>query len=107
MTVRARRGVCGALWLAVMMSGCVLSIDPVIPESGALLDERLIGNWEQASGGDLAVVSRGTGGTYLIEYTSDGRVSWFEARLGRLESDSSWMSGPLHLTASSTSTMPA
>jgi hypothetical protein len=84
MTVRARRGVCGALWLAVMMSGCVLSIDPVIPESGALLDERLIGNWEQASGGDLAVVSRGTGGTYLIEYTSDGRVSWFEARLGRL-----------------------
>jgi hypothetical protein len=62
----------------------VLSVYPVIPESGAIFDPRLLGTWEEAAGSDRAVVSRAVENAYAIEYTSEGKVSRFEARLGRL-----------------------
>jgi len=70
--------------LAVVLCGCVLSVEPVVPESGATFDPRLLGTWEEVSGSDRAVVSRAAESTYAIEYTSDGKASRFEARLGRL-----------------------
>jgi hypothetical protein len=72
------------LALAIFMSGCVLSVEPVISESVATFDPRLLGSWEENSGSDRAVVSRAAENEYAIEYTSDGKVSRFQARLGRL-----------------------
>jgi hypothetical protein len=62
----------------------VLSVDPVVSESRATFDPRLLGTWEEVSGSDRAVVSRAEENTYAIEYASAGKVSRFEARLGRL-----------------------
>jgi hypothetical protein len=73
-----------ALGFAIVLSGCVVSIDPVVPESGATFDARLLGRWEEVSGSDLAVVSRAGDKAYRIEYTSDGKPGRFDARLGRL-----------------------
>jgi hypothetical protein len=74
----------GILGYGVVLSGCVLSVDGIIPESDATFDPRLLGTWEEVSGSDRAIVSRATENTYAIEYTSDGTVGRFEARLGRL-----------------------
>lgn len=82
MTIRAMPRFGGALGFAIVLSSCVLSIDPVIPESGATFDPRLLGTWEEGS--VRAVVSRAAENSYAIEYTSDGKVGRFEARLGRL-----------------------
>ncbi|MDD4858126.1 MAG: hypothetical protein PHD74_08485, partial [Candidatus Krumholzibacteria bacterium] len=84
MTVRALLELGIALELTVVLSGCVLSVDPFISESGATFDPRLLGTWEEVSGSDRAVFSRAAERTYAIEYTSDGKVSEFQARLGRL-----------------------
>lgn len=84
MTFRAIPKLGIVLWFAIVLSGCVLSVDPVIPEAGATFDSRLLGRWEEVSGSDLAVVSRAAGNAYTIEYTSDGKVARFDARLGRL-----------------------
>jgi hypothetical protein len=83
-TVRGMYILSGVLGLVVVLSGCVLSVDPVISESDAAFDPRLIGIWEDVLGSDRAVVSRAAENTYTIEYTSDGKVGRFEARLGRL-----------------------
>jgi hypothetical protein len=83
-TVRALLKLGTALELSVVLNGCVLSVDPVISESGATFDPRLIGAWEEVSDSDRAIVSRAAERTYAIEYTSDGKVSRFQARLGRL-----------------------
>ena len=45
------------LGLGLLLGGCVLSLDPVVPESGAAFDPRLLGAWEEVSGSDRAVVS--------------------------------------------------
>lgn len=71
-----------ALASAILVSGCVLTLDAIVPESAAIFDVRLIGAWEQGS--DRAVFARGPGNSYTIEYTSDGRTGTFEGRLGRL-----------------------
>jgi hypothetical protein len=83
-TLRALPEIGIVLGLVVVLSGCVLSVDPVISESGATFDPRLLGTWEEVSGSDHAVVSRAAENTYTIEYTSDRKVSRFGARLGRL-----------------------
>lgn len=84
MTVGALLGLGRALGLAVILGGCVLSGEPVVLESDATFDPRLLGVWKEVSGSDHAVVSRTTGNTYAIEYSGDGNVGRFEARLGRL-----------------------
>jgi len=73
----------GILPLAVL-SGCVVTVDPVISESDATMDSRLLGSWEEVSGSGRAVVSRAAETTYAIEYTRDNKTGWFEARLGKL-----------------------
>ena len=74
----------GVLTFTILLSGCVLSVEPVIPESAATLDQRLLGVWEEVAGTDRASVSRAAENRHAIEYTSDGKVSRFEARLGQL-----------------------
>jgi hypothetical protein len=73
------------LVFCVVLTGCVLSNDAVVPESAATFDARLLGGWEEVGGSDRAVVSSARTNAYAIEYTdSDGQVGRFEARLGRL-----------------------
>lgn len=74
-----------ALWgLAVGLGSCVLSVDPIVAESDAIFDARLLGVWEEADGSDRAVFTRAAESTYTIEYTSNEGVGRFEARLGPL-----------------------
>ncbi len=73
------------LTAAVVATGCVLSVDAVVPESESLFDERLLGSWEEIDGTDRAVVSQAEARAYDIKYIDgDGEVGMFTARLGRL-----------------------
>lgn len=70
--------------LVLALAGCVLALDAIVPESDAMFDPRLVGTWEDVSSSDLAVIARASDHTYAIEYTSDGKVSSLQARLGSL-----------------------
>lgn len=70
--------------LLVVLGGCVVSVDTIVPASDAIVDLRLVGTWEEVSGADRAVISRESDHTYAIEYTSGGESSRFQARLGSL-----------------------
>jgi hypothetical protein len=72
------------LAFSILLIGCALSINPVITESDAIFDARLLGNWKDISSSDQASISPGTANSYEIEYTSDGKTGRFEARLGHL-----------------------
>ena len=82
--MRAMPKLGGALALVVLLTGCVLSVDPVVPESEATFDPRLLGAWEEVSGSDYAVITRAAQNTYSIHYRSGAEAGAFEARLGRL-----------------------
>jgi hypothetical protein len=69
---------------SLALTGCVLSIDAVVPESSAAFDPRLLGAWEEVGGSDRAVVTRDSGGSYTIAYTDDKGTAQLRARLGRL-----------------------
>lgn len=84
MTVRALLKLGMVLGVTVFLSGCVITVEPVISESDAKFDPRLIGVWEEVSGSDRAMISRAGEKTYAIEHTSDRKVSQFQARLGQL-----------------------
>lgn len=66
------------------LAGCVLALDSIVPESGAIFDPRLVGTWEDSSSTDRAVISRASDQSYAIEHTSDGKVSRLQARLDSL-----------------------
>lgn len=85
MRVRAMSRLGGVTVPAIVLTGCVLSVDAIISDSGGTFDPRLLGTWEEVSGSDRAVVSRASESTYAIEYTSDGKVTRLEARLGSLD----------------------
>jgi hypothetical protein len=68
----------------VLLTGCALSVNPVIPESDAVFDPRLLGSWKEVSGSDQATISRGTANSYEIDYTNDGKTGRFGARLGNI-----------------------
>lgn len=72
------------LLTALVAAGCVVSTEAVITDADATFDERLLGTWAEASGSDGAVVTRGQGNAYAIEYRTRGATGRFEARLGRL-----------------------
>ena len=72
------------LAFSILLIGCALSINPIIPESNAIFDARLLGNWKEISRSDQASITRGTANSYEIEYTSDGKTGRFAARLGYL-----------------------
>ncbi len=72
------------LGLAIMLSACVVTVNPVISEASATFDAQLLGTWEAVSGTERAVVSRAAENSYVIEFGSDSKVGRFAARLGRL-----------------------
>ena len=68
----------------LLLTGCVVSIDAVVPATGAAYDARLVGHWAEVDGKDAAVVTRDSNG-YAITYTDgDGKVGHYEAHLGHL-----------------------
>ena len=74
-----------SLLCCLLVTGCVLSIDAVVPASDATFDPRLLGEWQGESGREHAVIARDSGGAYAIAYTDDkGKRGNFTARLGRL-----------------------
>lgn len=84
----------GILMLAVaiplVLGACVLSVEPVIPESEAIFDSRLTGEWELIDGSDRATITW-DGEEYAIEYTDgpgplerDEVTRSFGGRLGLL-----------------------
>ena len=66
------------LGLGLVVAGCVLTVDPVIPESEATFDPRLVGTWEEQSGSDFAVITQAAKGSYAIQYTSGKKTTAFE-----------------------------
>lgn len=79
------RRLCGILASFFLLTGCVLSVDPVVAETEATIDPRLLGTWEGDDETERVVVSRGEGNAYVIETTSDdGDTVQLAARLGRL-----------------------
>ena len=73
-------------WLSFSfgLTGCVLSIDPVVPSDDAIFDPRLLGAWEEVSGTDRADVAQASPTSYAITYTSNGQQSQFEGWLDSL-----------------------
>lgn len=76
--------IAGLAALMPALTGCVLSIDPVVPDSMAIFDPRLIGSWQEEDGTTRATVRRAEGNTYHIDYVSGRDTSRYVARLGRL-----------------------
>lgn len=70
--------------LVLALAGCLVALEAIVPESEAIFDPRLVGTWELVSSSDRAVISRASDHTYAIEFTSEGKVSRFQARLGSL-----------------------
>jgi hypothetical protein len=70
---------------ATLAAACALSTDAVVPERDAIFDQRLIGAWQDTSGGDRVIVSRAGAKGYAIEYTDGaGKVARLEGRLGEV-----------------------
>ena len=71
------------LAFVVVLAGCVVSIEPAVPESEATFDARLVGSWE--NGSERAVIARAGASGYAIEYTTaKGDSGRFQGRIGRL-----------------------
>jgi hypothetical protein len=75
---------------AMLLAGCVLSVEPAIPESEAIYDARLTGSWEMIDGSDRATII-GDGAEYSVEYTegpgpmgAEEATRTFGGRLGLL-----------------------
>jgi hypothetical protein len=84
MTARHLQLRCALLALAIVLGGCVYSVESVITESSAAFDARLLGDWKDVGSSEHAVVTRSIRNGYTIEYGSDDTVSRYEAHLGRL-----------------------
>ncbi|HUF26596.1 MAG TPA: hypothetical protein VMM18_06410 [Gemmatimonadaceae bacterium] len=69
--------------MSIVLTGCFLSLHPVVTTSDAIFDPRLLGRWELDSG-VYAVITRADSQTYEIRLTEDGLTGRFEARLGQL-----------------------
>ena len=83
MRCQAALRVCKPIILAAALNGCVLSVDPVVTETDATFDPRLIGTWSN-SASEFAVVTQAGELSYAIEYTLDERTGRLAGRLGRL-----------------------
>jgi hypothetical protein len=74
-----------ALALALLLGGCVVSVEPLIPESEAMFDAGLLGTWEDEDANRLVVTQvTESGRTYRVSYTSAGETIFHHALLGRL-----------------------
>lgn len=74
----------GVLGLSVALGGCVVSVEPLVSESDAAFDARILGAWEETTGSDRARLSRLGERAYAIEFTSGGKTGRLEGRLGQL-----------------------
>jgi hypothetical protein len=81
-----------SLAISLLLGGCslVLSVDPIILESEAAFDPRLIGSWEGVDSSERATITH-DGKEYSIEYTegagppgNESSTHLFGGRLGRL-----------------------
>jgi hypothetical protein len=91
MNIRTLRALGTALGLIVLLGGCVGSDEPVIPESEAIFDLRLVGTWGTGVEGDFSnstryVISRldENGTAYFIEQWERDESSLLLGRLGHL-----------------------
>jgi hypothetical protein len=85
MIIRAWPWILLAVITGMFVSGCALSVNPIIAESDATFDPRLIGHWKAADGPEWVNVVRADGNTYAIEYFDrDLTMGRFAARLGRV-----------------------
>lgn len=76
------------LLVAMGMAGCgVGSIAPVIADSEARYDAKLVGTWADSSNKESFVVSEASPNRYAILYTdSDGKIGRFQGVLGQVGS---------------------
>jgi len=76
---------CSVSILGFVLVGCVLSVDPIVPESESAFDDRLLGIWKEVDGQEYARVARYESDVYSIEYVDiEGSAGTFRARAGRL-----------------------
>jgi hypothetical protein len=84
-----------ALGLVLLLAGCVVSVEPVIPESEAIFDARLLGTWEDEDANRIEFSTVMKGGVFFLadatenvyairNMSDDGSGSEYLARLGRL-----------------------
>jgi len=74
-----------ALVLGVPLTGCVVSIQPTIPQSHSVFQPGLLGTWVSADGTHTALVTRGGETGYQIRYTDeDGKSGTFHGRTGNV-----------------------
>jgi hypothetical protein len=72
--------------LALLLTACVVSIEPLIPESESTFEPALLGRWVQEGSGETAVISDAGDGGYLIDYVdAQGGRGRFAGRLGWLD----------------------
>jgi hypothetical protein len=72
--------------LPLLLTACVVSIEPVIPESDSVFEPALLGTWVQEGSGETAVISDAGDGGYLIDYVdAQGEPGQYAGRLGWLE----------------------
>ena len=81
---RAIRSSAASFAVVISLGACLITADPVIAETDATFDARLLGTWEEVGGTDRATIVRGASNGYVIEYTDKEGLARFEARLGTL-----------------------
>jgi hypothetical protein len=83
-TLLARSGY--ALALALLLAGCVVSVEPLIPESEAMFDAGLLGTWEDEDANHFVLTRPDeSSSSYQVSYTSEGETIRHLAHLGRLD----------------------
>lgn len=75
-----------ALLGALTLAACgVASVSPVVTDSDATYDARLIGSWQTTDGRERAIISAAPEGSYAIAYAdNEAKAGRFHARLGRI-----------------------
>jgi hypothetical protein len=71
--------------LLMVLTACVLSIEPLIPESESVFEPALLGTWALEGEGDTATFRRAGETGYVIDYIDGGgEHGRFEGRIGWL-----------------------
>lgn len=70
--------------LSVVLTACVVSIEPTIPASESVYEAGLLGTWVESGEKDTAVVMRDGDGGYVIDYTDQDGTGRFGGRVGRV-----------------------
>ena len=83
---RSIRIALGTVTLLSTACTAVYTIDDVVTESAAITDDRLIGEWHEIEGKDVAYIARGEGKNYAVRYLDSEDTARFTVRLGRLGS---------------------